>query len=553
MANTPNPWTAATDSNYTWYHNDDILRILPTARTQTATERTSYYPVTARTVENIEVRASGDVVFTYELIDLDREDYNSHELYCYAEDNTTTARQETKIKIVGYSGSSAFSATTYLFKNSPTSSWLTASPNPVNAGGLAGSVNVYLTETNCTRSVEDELTGNSQLAAWVTVNRVSNTAITFSFTQNDTGEQRHTYYMAYGRDGENRLVNCRIDIYQAANTMGVSITPSRASLSKEAGSFTCRVESTEDGTFSFSAASWMVIRNYEASSSHGGTLYVDYYQNNNAWPRTGDIKVTQQISTAPFTLSAVTTISQTISADTAYITVDPDSITVNRQSGYTEIAVSYAGLASAPALVEGSGNMNVLSATFDGSFVTVVYGANTSSLPKNKTYTITAATLNGGSIVKTIEITQLGTGLPVAPVWRDYVLNLETPGLGYVNYQIDFNGETVYTGRAYALPGAGGVEIYFNQLIKSYLANWINFEEGYQTVGDWLGNFTITSPELGNITSVAFYEDYSYENRELQNVMPLNNPITNEVPEGGFVPFSFFITGTTGTITIYER
>ena len=553
MANTPSPWTSSTDSNYTWYHDEELLRILPTARTLTATERTAYYPVTARTFSSIDLRASGDVSFTYQLTDLESEDYNSHELYCYTDDNTTSARQETVIKIVGYSGTNAYSASTYLFKNSPTSAWLTAAPNPVNAQGQANSVNVYLTRTNCQRSVEDELTGNSQLASWVTVQRVSDTAITFVFAANNTNATRSTYYMAYGRDNDNRLVNCRIDLNQSANTMGVTITPSRASLSKEAGSFTCAVNSTEDGSFSFSAASWMRITSYEPTSSHGGILYVDYYENSYEWARTGNIWVTQQINVSPFTLTASTTISQAITADTAYINVAPESITVGMSSGYTEFVLNYAGLASTPTLVEGSGNMNILSATLENNSITVVYGANDTSLQKTKTYTVTAATLNGGSIVKTIQIRQNGTGLPIAPIWRDYVLNLETPGLGYVNYQIDFDGQIVYTGRAYALPGANGVEIYFNQLVKNFLSNYIDFEAGYQSVTTWLGNFTITSPELGNITAVAFYEDYSYENRYMQNVMPLNNPITNEVPEGGFVPFSFFVTGDTGTITIYER
>ena len=129
-------------------------------------------------------------------------------------------------------------------------------------------------------------------------------------------------------------------------------------------------------------------------------------------------------------------------------------------------------------------------------------------------------------------------------------MDLQTPGIGYVNYSVIFNGATVYTGRAYAYPGADGAVIFFNQLVKNYLSNKIEFIGGYQTVNDWLGNFTITSPELGNITSVAFYEDYSYENRPLQNVMTLNNPITHEVPEGGFVPLSFFVTGDTGTVQI---
>jgi len=542
------------DTAYTWYTDYSKLKILPTARTLTSVETTAYYPVTAHGLTNLHLRASGDVVFTY-VIDSAAGDpnYNSHALYVYTEDNTGETRQESELAVVGYSGSSAYSATTMLFKNSPTEGWVTALPNPLEAPAAQNSISTYIYLTNCTRSIEDDLTGNTNLASWVSANIVNDTAITFTFQANTGGTQRHTYYMAYGRDELNRLVTGRIDLYQNADQKSLTITPSRASLSKEAGSFTCAIESTEDGTFTFSAASWMRIQGYSATTNHSGTLYVDYLANGNEWARTGEVKVFQQISTSPYTLSAQTSISQAITSQTANLSVVPTAVTVNRQSGYTEFEVSHSGLASAPVLVEGAGNMNIVSATFDGQYVTIVYGENTTSLDKTKTYLITASTLNGSIVSQEINITQHGTGLPVAPIWRDYVLDLAAPGMNYVNYNITYDGQVIYTGRAYVMPDSTGVVIFFNQLVKSYLSNRIDFTAGYQTINEWLGNFTISSPELGNITAVAFYEDYSYENRVMQNIMTLNNPITEEVPEGGFVPFSFFVTGDTGTVTVYTN
>lgn len=542
------------DTGYTWYEDASVLNILPTANTLQFDEQQAYYPITAHTLSNLELRASGDVTFTYVIREEGTDpNYNSHSLWVYTEDNTGETRQESLLTLVGYNGSSAYSATTYLFKQPESHAYVTASPNPVNAQAGMNSVSVYLTMANCSRSIEDELTGNTQLDGidWVTVSRLSDTAISFTFAENQ-GEARSTYYMAYGRNPQNQLVYCRIDLsQQAGGNKYITLTPSRSSLSKDAGSFSVFVSSTEEGSFSFEAAPWMRVTSYSPSTNKSGTAYVSYYENTNEWPRTGDIKVTQQISSSPYTLSASTTISQANgSQQAATLTVNPTAITVNKEAGNTTFSVTYTGLASTPTLVDGGGNMSIVSQTFDGQSIIVVYRANDTTFEKSKVLYITAATPNGDVLSREINITQLGKGLPVAPVWRDYQLDLQTPGIGYVNYSVIFNGATVYTGRAYAYPGSEGAVIFFNQLVKNYLSNKIEFIEGYQTINDWLGNFTITSPELGNITSVAFYEDYSYENRPLQNIMSLNNPITHEVPEGGFVPLSFFITGDTGTVQI---
>lgn len=549
----PGDISGSTDTGYTWYEDSSRLRVNPTAATLAATERATYFPVTAVSVDDLELRSSGDVQFTYTILKENVAGYNTHRLDIFTEDNTGDTRQESRLELVGYSGTSAYSFTFYLYKNSPTNAWITASPNPVVGASAEGTITTYLTLTNCTRSTDDEQTGNTQLASWVTPYFVNSTTLTFGLRANTGTTERSTYYMAYGRDSQNRLVNCRIDIRQSAESKAVTITPSRTSLSKAAGSFTCEINSTDDGTFSFSAAPWMNITSYQSSSNHGGTLYIDYTENLSQFARTGDIKVTQQISTSPYTLSAQTSVSQAISGQSAYLNVTPTAVTLTRASGHTEFLVSYSGLASTPGVTMAEGNMNIVSATFDGQYITVVYGANTSALVKNQTMYITAATLDGSIIQREVQLKQNGTGLPVAPVWRDYVLDIAAPGMAYVNYTITFNGETVYTGRAYAMPDAQGVTIFFNQLVKSYLSNAIDFDNGYQTSKNWMGNFTITSPELGNIASVAFYEDYSYENRTMQNVMSLNNPITGEVPEGGFVPFSFFVTGDTGTVTIYTN
>jgi hypothetical protein len=544
------------ETGYTYYYDPEIFNILPTARTLQYDEVQAYYPVTAHTITGgIDVINEGDVDFVYRMVQMDRIDpnYNSHALYVDTFDNSGETRLESTIKLIGYVGDSAYSASTLLFKQPESHAFVTASPNPVNAQAGRNSISVYLSFTNCQRSIEDELTGNTQLDGidWLTVSRLSDTAISFTFAENQS-EARHTYYMAYGRNPDNQLVYCRIDLYQeAGGSKYITLTPSRSSLSKDEGSFSVFVESTDEGSFSFEAAPWMRVTSYSPQTNKSGTAYISYYANTNEWPRTGDIRVTQQISSSPYTLSASTTISQANGSEqTATLTVTPTAMTVNKEAGNTTFAVAYTGLASAPALVDGGGNMNIISQTFDGQSIIIIYGANDTTFEKSKVLYITAATPNGDVLSREINITQLGKGLPVAPVWRDYQLDLQTPGIGYINYSVIFNGATVYTGRAYAYPGADGAVIFFNQLVKNYLSNKIEFIGGYQTVNDWLGNFTITSPELGNITSVAFYEDYSYENRQMQNVMTLNNPITHEVPEGGFVPLSFFVTGDTGTVQI---
>ena len=550
----PAPWDDTGDTAYTWYREDALLRILPTAKTLSYNEVTGYWPVTAHTFNDVQVRASGDVVFTYVLSAETNPDYNSHSLYAYTEDNTGTTQQVSTIKLVAFSGTSAYSASTILMKNPESDGWITASPDPVNAASQQNSVSVFLTLTNCQRNINKETTDNTEFdaATWVTVTRVNNTALTFNFAENTSTTPRSTFYYVYGLDSQNRNVYRRIDLNQSGSSKGITITPDRSSLGKPAGSFTARVQSTEAGAFSFSAAPWMTITSYVPSSEKDGTLYIDYYENTAQYARTGNIWVTQQISTSPYTLTATTVISQAATAETAYIRITPPSASVTRQAGYVEAQVNYEGLSTAPVLVEGAGNMNILTYDLDSGLITVSYGANDSEIAKSQTFTVTGMSTGGNVISATFTITQGGTGLPVAPIWRDYVLSLPSSNLGYINYTISYDGTIVYTGRAYSM-GSNDIELYFNHLCKSFLSNRIDFTEGFQSVMDWIGSFTITSPELGNITTVNFYEDYSYENRPLSNVMSLNNPIINEVVEGAYVPFSFFVTGGSGNVPVLEN
>jgi len=549
----PDPWSKPEDSGYTWYTDDNLLKILPATKTLSYDEVTGYWPVTAHSFNNVEVRASGDVVFTYELIPESDQSYNSHKFYAHTEDNLGVTQQVSTIKLVAYSGTSAYSASTVLMKNPASSGWITASPNPVNANSQESQVNVYLTLTSCQRNINKEITDNPTFdaASWVTVTRVNNTTLTFNFQANTGNQPRSTYYYAYGLDAGGNNVYCRIDITQEANSMGITIIPDRTSLGKEAGSFTARVESTESGNFSFTTSPWMSVTSYVPSTSKSGTLYIDYSENLSNWPRTGVITATQQLSASPYTLSASTQISQSNTADTGYIRITPSTISVSRAAGVVEAEVSYGGLATYPQIVDDGGNMSIVSYDLDSNLITVSYNANDTSLAKSRTFLVTGMSTNGNVISATFVINQGGTGLPVAPIWRDYVLDLPVPGQGYINYSIDYDGTVVYTGRAYGM-GQDNIHLFYNHLCKSFLSNHIDFTEGYQTIREWLGNFTITSPELGNITSVSFFEDYSYENRSMTNTMSLNNPITNEVVAGGLVPFSFFVTGASGNVSIYR-
>lgn len=550
------PWNKPTDSQYTWYKDDNLIRILPTTKTLTYKESPAYWPVTAHGFTNIEVRASGDVVFNCTLDEKEDQSNNSHSLYVYPDSNTGTTQLVSEIMIAGFSGSSAYSASTVLMQNPATEGWITASPSTVMGPGQGGSVTCFLTLTNCNRSIEDELTGNTQLNAneWVTVNRVSDTAITFTYTPNTTKYYRETYYYAYGRDQADRLVYKRILVQQEPGAeASITLTPSRASLGYPEGSFSLNIKSTNPGTFSFTAASWMRITSVVTASSSESTLYIDYYQNDNEWTRTGDINVSQQISTSPFTLTASVTISQEArTGQTAgFLTVSPTAATVDRTAGYTQFQVNYSNLATVPALLEGEGNMSITSYRYEDGLITIIYGENNAGLPKQHSFVLTASSTNGDILTANIELTQLGTGLKVHPVWRDYPV--EMTGATYVNYTISYDGDVIYTGRAYKYPDADRIVIYLNKLIKNYLNNYIRFDEGYYTVGEWLGNFVISSPELGDIDAVAFYEDYSYENREETDPMSLNEPITGEVPEGGIVPFSFFCPGSNGYVEIISN
>lgn len=547
----PEPWDKPGDTAYTWYHDDNLLRVLPEQRELAWDEVSAYWPVTAHTFPGFEVRSSGDCPFTYSVLERENKDFNSHELYAYTDNNTGETQLTSYIKLVAYSGDSAYSATTVLLKDPEADGWITAVPSPLVTDSTQKSVDVFLTITNCQRATQDEATGNTDFnsQSWVTVTLVNNTALTFNFTENNTTDVRTTHYNICGRDHRDRLIQRRLDITQEAGGKGIRIIPSKTTLSKAQGSLTARVESTEAGNFSFSASPWLSITSYVPSSEKGGILYIDYSFNEGSTDRTGNIYATQQISTAPFVLTAETAVTQIASADSGYITVDPASVGVGKQAGEVTATISYSGLATNPTLVMDSGNMNIINYSLANDTITVSYAGNSGSDSKTKTFLVTATTFDGRIVSATFTINQSGVGAPVAPIWRDYVVDLTAPGQGFINYSISHDGTVVYTGRAYAM-GQNIIQIYFNHLCKSFLSNKIEFNEGEQTIRDWLGSFFMTSPELGAISTVQFFEDYSYENREMQNVMSLNNPIISEVVDGAYVPFSFFITGNSGNVEI---
>lgn len=147
------PWDKPTDTGYTWYTDDSILRILPTGKTVAYDEETAYYPVTARTFtfNDLELRADGDITFTARMDETGDPDYNSHALYLFTENNTGNSQQVSRIKLVAYSGDSAYSATTILTKNPNTLEkrmYLQANGVTVRSGDTRAEVAVIA--QNCT-------------------------------------------------------------------------------------------------------------------------------------------------------------------------------------------------------------------------------------------------------------------------------------------------------------------------------------------------------------------------------------------------------------------
>ncbi len=121
--------------------------------------------------------------------------------------------------------------------------------------------------------------------------------------------------------------------------------------------------------------------------------------------------------------------------------------------------------------------------------------------------------------------------MEIIPIWKDYPITIATSE-AYVDYEIQLeDGTTIYTGRAFKLPGADSVRIIPNEVCAPYVA--------VTTTVPRPGEYQVNSPEADYMTKTfnlkangtahtfIFSANYGYQ-PEVPNIIA-NDPITGRI------------------------
>lgn len=136
------------------------------------------------------------------------------------------------------------------------------------------------------------------------------------------------------------------------------------------------------------------------------------------------------------------------------------------------------------------------------------------------------------------------------PIWKDYtiVLTNTTPAEG-VQWRIQYLLDTIYSGRAFAAPGASNIAVKLNDILADY----------FET--DWLGHpifavFVVQAYLSGTWTtkaSLTFRPDWSYDRGYNPETDGCNFPMQRAVVPGQYLPLAYVnnsgnvvITSSTG-------
>ena len=122
-----------------------------------------------------------------------------------------------------------------------------------------------------------------------------------------------------------------------------------------------------------------------------------------------------------------------------------------------------------------------------------------------------------------------------APVYKD---TYYTTSGEYVDYHITYNGGTIFSGRAYAMPNGGNISININRIAQRYLSQNIDALFGGSTSvanSNAVGDFALYV-NGSNVQTYRFLYCYDYDFNWAGGSANLSNPVCNEYGAGMFIP-----------------
>ena len=306
-------------------------------------------------------------------------------------------------------------------------------------------------------------------------------------------------------------------------------------------SATIPFNSTTNGTFSVaSQSSWITVRSVTKLTSNAGNTILTFPENYGD-PRYGVVRFQVSYQNNPYSTVFYVVYSQGIYVPKeSSLVYEPNSVSVNYNAGtYTSNAPTMQNI-SGLSVRSVTGTMNITSTEIDqeNGRLIVNYEANNGDDELNATITI-GGTGTSGDVTTVFYIYQGSYSYVVNPIWKTTVVDIT--GRDYINYTISTDGNVVYSGRAYQMPGDGSISFELNEIVRDYVDNTLWWRSGYQTPLGWQRTFTLEM-DNGDTGDYIFTKDWSYVERDYSSnqLICLNEPIINTIPEGCFVPVCVF-------------
>ena len=208
------------------------------------------------------------------------------------------------------------------------------------------------------------------------------------------------------------------------------------------------------------------------------------------------------------------TIKQSAAVVDGDISIDTD-LTLLYESGRTMLGFTTTNIAGGISVAP---NVDWLTCHITGNTLEVVNTENSANTPRQGEIVLTAATLGGATLYKTIYISQnAAPEYEETPIWRDVIIAFEGDNAEFIEYRILKKGANspLYQGKLYFFENRAELKI--NDILENYIEETLDIDNFYDFQDNkGYGTFILQFNE-GNDNWVDFkyyrvFNDWSYEN-----------------------------------------
>lgn len=135
------------------------------------------------------------------------------------------------------------------------------------------------------------------------------------------------------------------------------------------------------------------------------------------------------------------------------------------------------------------------------------------------------------------------------PVWKDTKVVTET-SQDSIDYSISVDGNTIFNGKTYRMPGSSQASIYINRLVRDYLSSKIDFNRAatVQPQDNYLRAFSFTLVSNGIRTlRYNIYNDYGYDDTIIDGAINILSRPLSDVVDPRQIVFCTFADLTSNT------